>query len=417
MSEPGRERRAALRFRTSDESHRVTTFELFFDLVFVFAFTQVTHYMSDSHSALGVLQAMIILGILWWSWVSYSWLANQTFVDEGMVRVGMSVAMAAMFLVALVIPEAFEDFPGGLHAPLVFAVSYLVVRLAHLLLYLGAAADDRPLRDQVLRTFVAMFLGTGFVLAGAIVGGPAQTWLWLLGLTLDVAYTYLTGHGGNWRVHSAAHWAERFGLIVILALGESIVAIGVGVAQEPITTEIVIGSLLAIALSVALWWLYFDVVAIAAEHELARRKGADRANLAIDGYTYLHFLIIAGVVLSALGVEQAMHHVNDSDPLGLFAGVALFGGTSLYLAGHAAFWWRAGGRLKTWRLGAAALLIAVIPLGAAVPALASLAIAVAITGAVAAIETLAYAQGRAEIRASAHPRRDQAVNQEGTTGG
>ena len=405
MTIPRRSRSEALRFRTSDESHRVTTFELFFDLVFVFAFTQLTQYMSDAHSGLGVLEAMIMLAILWWSWVSYSWLANQTFADEGMARIGMAVAMAATFLVALVIPEAFEDFPGGLHAPLVFALSYLVVRVTHIVLYLAAAGDDGPLRAQVLRTSVATVVGPGLLLVGAAVGGPAQLWFWLAGLVLDVAITYVTSRGGNWRIHSAAHWAERFGLIVILALGESIVAIGVGVAQEPITTQILLGSLLAIALSVLLWWLYFDVIAIAAEHELSRRRGTDRANLAIDGYTYLHFLLIAGIVISALGVEQAMHSVNDAEPLGLFAASALFGGTSLYLAGHAAFWRRAGGTIKYWRLGAATLLLALIPLGAALPALASLAVTLLVTGVVTTVETLRYAQKRAEVRRSVHPER------------
>ncbi|MDQ4138267.1 MAG: low temperature requirement protein A [Actinomycetota bacterium] len=403
MSLPRTGRAAALRFRTSDESHRVTTFELFFDLVFVFAFTQVTHYMADTHSAMGVLQAMIILGILWWSWVSYSWLANQTFVDEGLVRIGMSVAMGAMFLVALVIPEAFDDFPGGLHAPLVFAVSYFVVRLVHLLLYLGAASDDRPLQRQILVTFSAMTVGTGFILAGALIGGRAQTWLWLTGLVLDVVITYLTARGGNWRVHSAVHWAERFGLVVILALGESVVAIGVGVAREPISTSILLGSLLAIALAIGLWWLYFDVIAIAAEHELARRRGTERADLAIDGYTYLHFLLIAGIVISALGVEQAMHHVDDTKPLGLFASIALLGGTSLYLAGHAAFWRRAGGSLKSMRLAAGTLLLALIPLAAGIPALPALALVVAVVVAVAAVETIRYAQKRAEVRGALHP--------------
>ena len=406
MTSPGSSRAALTRFRTSDESHRVTTFELFFDLVFVFAFTQVTHYMTDTHSAIGVLQAMVILGVLWWSWVSYAWLANQTFVDEGLARIGMSVAMGATFLVALVVPEAFEDFPGGLHAPLVFALAYLVVRIMHLVLYFAAAGEDGPLRAQVLRTSVAAAVGVGVMLVGVAIAGPAQTWLWLTALVLDVGVTYATSRGGNWRVHSAAHWAERFGLIVILALGESIVAIGVGVAQEPITTQILLGSLLAIALSVVLWWLYFDVIAIEAEHELARRRGTDRANLAIDGYTYLHFLLIAGVVISALGVEQAMHHVNDTEPLGLFAAIALFSGTSLYLAGHAAFWHRAGGTVKGWRLGAATLLLALIPLGAVLPALAALALTFGITAAVATIETVRYAQKRAEVRRTMHPQGD-----------
>jgi low temperature requirement protein LtrA len=148
------------------------------------------------------------------------------------------------------------------------------------------------------------------------------------------------------------------------------------------------------------------VIAIAAEHELARRRGTDRANLAIDGYTYLHFLLIAGIVISALGVEQAMHSVNDAEPLGMFAAIALFSGTSLYLAGHTAFWWRAGGTLKVWRLGAATLLLALIPAGAAVPALAALTMVVVVTAAVATVETLRYAAKRAEVRSAIHPPHD-----------
>jgi low temperature requirement protein LtrA len=394
---------AMLRFRTSDESHRVTTFELFFDLVFVFAFTQVTEYMAHAHSASGVLQALIILGILWWSWCSYSWLANQTFVDEGLVRIGMAVAMAAMFLVALVIPESFEDLPGGLYAPMVFALSYVVVRVAHLLLYLGAARDDGPLRLQVLRTSIPMAAGSALIVTGALIGGEAQTWFWLTGLGLDVALTYITSRGGNWRVHSAAHWAERYGLVVILALGESIVAIGVGVAQEAISTPILIGALLAVGLSVLLWWLYFDVISIAAEHELARRTGGARTALAIDGYTYLHFALIAGVVISALGVEQAMHSVNETDAMGLFGACALFGGTSLYLAGHAAFWRRAGGTWKIVRLGAATLLLALIPVGALMSSLAAMVLVVAVPATVVVVESLRHGEKRAEVRRTVHP--------------
>jgi low temperature requirement protein LtrA len=404
MTSTGTPRSRMLRFRTSDESHRVTTFELFFDLVFVFAFTQVTQYMAHAHSGIGVLEGLIILSLLWWSWVSYSWLANQTFVDEGLIRMGMAVAMAAMFLVALVIPEAFEDLPGGLYAPLVLAISYVVVRVAHLTMYFLAAAGDGPLRRQIIITTSALIPGSTLLIVGALLGGPAQLWLWLAGLVIDVGITYFTARGGNWRVHSAAHWSERYGLVVILALGESIVAIGVGVAELPISTPILLGSILAIALSVMLWWLYFDVIAVAAEHQLSRLRGVDRANLAIDGYTYLHFPIIAGVVISALGVEQAMHHVNEPEPQGIFAAAALFGGTSLYLAGHTAFWRRAGGKIKGWPLGGATLLLALIPVGAALPALASLALTVAVTGAVAGIETVRYAEARAEVRSAMHPR-------------
>lgn len=388
-----------LRFRTSDESHRVTAFELLFDLVFVFAFTQVTEYMAHSHSTYGVLQAMIILGILWWSWVAYAWLANQTFVDEGFARIGMSFAMAAMFVVALVIPESFEDLEGGLYAPLVFVVAYFVVRLVHVVLYVVAAGDDAPLRRQVLVTSVALFAGTGFFLAGAAVGGTEQTWLWLIGLVIDVGLTYATSRRGNWRVHSAAHWAERFGLIVILALGESIVAIGVGVAEVAISVPVLFGSLLAVALSVLLWWLYFDVLSIAAEHRLAHLKGSARTALAIDGYTYLHFAIVAGIVSSALGVEEAMHAVEGSAPFGQFGAAALLGGTALYLAGNCAFSLRANGVWKIWRLGGGVILIALVPVGAVVTALVALVMVVGVSTVVVVVETFQYAEARALTRA------------------
>ncbi|HYI33441.1 MAG TPA: low temperature requirement protein A, partial [Glaciibacter sp.] len=222
--------------RVSTESHRVTTFELFFDLVFVFAFTQTSRLMAHEHSTTGVLQGMVILGLLWWSWVSYAWLSNQAHIDEGIMRLGIIVAMVAMFVAALAIPEAFDDLEGGMSGPLVMAVAYTVVRLMHTGLYIIAADDDIALRRQVLKTSVGMLVGSGLIVAGALIGDPVQIWFWLAGLLADFALTYATSARGNWRVHSAAHWAERFGLVVILALGESIVAIGVGASELPVDT-------------------------------------------------------------------------------------------------------------------------------------------------------------------------------------
>jgi low temperature requirement protein LtrA len=284
----------------------------------------------------------------------------------------------------------------------VLAIAYGVVRIAHLLLYLAAAGEDGPLRRQVLVSGWALLIGMVFLVAGAVLGGDLQTVMWLLGLVLDVGVTYATSRRGNWRVHSSAHWSERYGLVVILALGESIVAIGVGVAEEAISVPILLGSVFAIGLSVLLWWLYFDMVAIAAEHALARLRGPARAALAIDGYTYLHFLIIAGVVISALGVEQAMHHVEEPESFGLFGAAALFGGTALYLAGHGAFWRRSAGYWKIWRMAGAAVIVALVPVGASAPSLVALAIVVALTATVVIVETIRYAEVRAEIRRSQH---------------
>lgn len=387
--------------KVSGEGHRVTTFELLFDLVFVFAFTQVTESMAESHSAIGVLRAMVILLVLWWSWCSYSWLANQTHVDEGVMRVGMSVAMVAMFVIALVIPEAFDDLPGGLSGPLVFAIAFIVVRVVHIVLYLLAAGDDTPLRRQVLRTSISMIIASALILTGALVGGTAQTWFWLAGVTADVGLAYLTSTGGNWRLNSPAHWSERYGLVVILALGESIVAVGVGAAQEPVSVPILLGAVLGVLLSIALWWLYFDVVAGAAERQLARRNRVARAALATDAYTYLHFVLIGGIVLSALGVEEVLAHATGTAPLGLFAAAALLGGTAAYLAGHAFFWRRVGGRWTVFRLAGAALLLALVPVAAVLQPLVALAGVTGIVAAVTAAEARHRRSRRAQLPASA----------------
>lgn len=383
--------------KTANEGHRVTTFELLFDLVFVFAFTQVTEFMAEAHSAVGVLQAMIMLGFLWWGWASYGWLANQTHVDEGIMRIGMSVAMVGMFVVALVIPEAFHDLEGGLFGPLVFIGAYFVVRLAHLGLYFIASFEDAPLRRQVLRTSVSMFGSIAVLIVGALIGGAMQTWIWLGAFVVDIVLTYVTSNGGDWRVNSAAHWAERHGLVIILALGESIVSIGVGAAHEAISVPLLIGAILAITVTIALWWLYFDVTAIAAEHHLSEAKGERRAAMATDAYTYVHLLLVAGIVISALGVESVMSHI-DEEHLGWFGASALFGGTSLYFAGHALFWKRVGGTWKAWRLVGGSVLLALLPLGAIVSPLIALAIVAAVAIAVAATETQRYSVKRAQIR-------------------
>ena len=225
--------------------------------------------MAHDHSFFGVLQGMIILTLFWWSWVSFSWLSNQTHVDEGVMRFGLSAVMVCMFIASLAIPEAFTDLDGGLSGPLVLALAYVVVRVLHVTLYAYAAGDDQPLRRQVAKTAVGMVLGSALIVGGAVIGGEMQTWFWLAGVAVDAGITYLTSTRGNWRVHSAAHWTERYGLVVILALGESIVAIGVGASQEPVSIPILAGAVFGVALSVCLWWLHFDVTAIAAEHRFA----------------------------------------------------------------------------------------------------------------------------------------------------
>jgi low temperature requirement protein LtrA len=379
------------RLRTSDEGHRVTTFELFFDLVYVYAFTQVSHLMAETHSGLGVLQALIVLGLLWWTWTSYSWLANQSPADQGALRVGMAVAMTTIFVATLAVPESFEDLPGGLDGPLVLVVAYAVVRLVHASLYLVAGAGDRALQRQVVLTqLVAMLPSIVLLVVGAVVGQPGQTWIWLVALVWDVGLTLLTGWGGDWRLHSPGHWAERYGLVVILALGESVVAIGVGASQLPIGAAVIAGAALCIALALVLWWVYFVRSAAGAERTLARLDGVPRVEYATLTYTYLHYVLVAGVVVAALGVEEAMADVGSSEAFGTFGAAALAGGVATYLVGTAVLVRSAGAGWPVTRLLGAVLTVALVPLLATVPAL----------GALATVTVVAFGWAAAELRTS-----------------
>jgi low temperature requirement protein LtrA len=387
--------------RGGSDRGRVSTFELFFDLVFVFAFTQITHFMVVTHSDIGVLQAITMLGFLWWSWSSYGWLANQSNVDHGILRAGMIVAMCAVFVLALAIPTAFVRIPGALNAALVIAIAYFIIRIVHFGLYFVAAGDDKGLRRQVWRSSITMWTSLVLMVVGAIIGGIPQTGIWLAAFVVDMLVTYLTSRDGDWRIHSASHWTERHGLVIMLALGESVVAIGEGAARSPLSLAILGGAVMALLLTTFLGWLYFDAISIAAERILAATPGRERATLATEGYTLAHLLLIAGIVISALGVEEVMGVANSATAFGLFGSCALFGGTSLYLFAHALFWKRVGGAWKVLRLAGATVLLVLIPVGTVVPALAALGMVVAVAAVVVVVESILYAQQRREIRASA----------------
>lgn len=389
---------ALARVGATDERHRVTAFELFFDLVYVFAVTQVTAYMAHAHSGAGVLQGLLLLGLLWWTWSAYAWLGNQARADEGLTRLALALAMVGIFVVALAIPEAWADAPGGLNGPIVLVGAYTFVRVLHLAVYAVAAAGDAGLRRQLAVTVVPMLSGAALLFAGALLGGRSQTALFAAGLALDWAGTFVTSRGGDWRIHSPLHWSERHGLFVILAIGESLVAIGAGAAELPVSAALLAGAALGIALSVFLWWLYFDVVSLAAEHALSALAGRARATLAVEAYSYLHFPLIAGIVLASLGVEEVLAHVGESDPLGYFTALALHSGVALYLLGHVAFKRRLHGAVSAPRLATGIVLAATALLSAQLAPLLALALVVAIVGVLVALETARYATVRQDLR-------------------
>ena len=384
--------------RPTSEDDTATTFELFFDLVYVFAMTQVTGYMVHAHDALGVLQGLLVLALLWWTWCAYAWLGNQARADTGVVRGAMAVAMAALFVVALTIPEAWDDAEGGLDGPLVLVCAYLLVRCVHLTVYALAARGDPGLRRQLAISWGPTVAGAVLLVAGVLLGGQLQTVFFAGALVVDWGGIYLTSREGNWRIHSAPHWTERHGLFVILAIGESVVAIGVGAAGQPISAPLLAAGVLGVAVALCLWWLYFDVVSRAAEHRLRDARGQARVRMAIEAYTYGHFPIVAGIIVGAVGVEGVLAHAGDGEPLGLFYAVALYGGFALYLAGHLLFKQRMYTALSVPRLVTVGVLLLALPAAAFLPPLVGLAGLVVLRGVLIGVESRRYAALRTGVR-------------------
>ncbi|MBM7775381.1 low temperature requirement protein LtrA [Actinokineospora baliensis] len=402
MSKPHR-----ARLERVGESATATTLELFFDLVFVFALTQVTALMAENPTWLGLLRGALVLAVVWWCWVGYSWLSNLVKADEGTARTAMLGAMAAMFLIALAIPEAFHDLPGGLSGPVVFALCYLLVRAVHLLLFWIGAADDPGLRKQLLRFTPTVLGGTLLLLLAAQTSGAAQIGLWVAAIAADYGGTFAIGASG-WRLNSAKHFAERHGLIVIIALGESIVAIGVGVNELAISWPIIVAAILGLTVAACLWWAYFDTHVLIAERALARATGVERASMARTAFSFLHLPLVVGIVMLALGLKKVLNYVAGVDghtvadhlygpPLW-----ALFGGTALYLLAQAGVSWRCGRNLKPQRIAVGAVLIAITPLAALLPALVSLAVLTAVLVALIGYEWVHYRGVRDEIRHAEH---------------
>ncbi|WP_199223937.1 low temperature requirement protein A [Paraconexibacter algicola] len=374
--------------QTHDEAERkVTALELFFDLVFVFAFTQVTAAMAANPSAEGLARGMLVLGAVWWAWVGYAWLTNAIDPEEGVTRLVFFAVMASMLVVSLAIPEAFDD------DAVVFAGAYAVVRFLQIGLY-ALSDDDVDLRHAVQRLGTTTAISCGLLLAAAFTDGTLQGALWALALLIDFGGGLLSGTGG-WRV-SAGHFAERHGLIVIIALGESIVALGVGASEEELTGPVVLAAVLGTALTAALWWVYFDVVALVAERHLHEATGAVRNAMARDSYSYIHLLMIAGIVLVALGIKKTLGEVDE--PLKTVPAVALCGGAALYLVGHVLFRLR-NVRTVAWRrIAAAALCLALIPLAREIDALVTLTAITAVYVVMIAYEAVRYAEARDRIR-------------------
>jgi low temperature requirement protein LtrA len=332
------------------EGERVTSLELFFDLVFVLALTQCTALIADTNTWEGVLKGLLLLGVLWWSWVGYAWLTSVVDPEEGSVRLVMLVAMAAFLVAGLCVPRTFgED-------ALLFALAYGVVRTAQIALFMLASREDGELRHSVLGLAASTAVGVGLLVVAAFLDGAVQLVVWGLALAMDAGGPFLFGADG-WKL-VPGHFAERHGAIIIIALGESIAALGVG-AQTGVDAGVIAAAVLGTAVAGALWWLYFDVVAIVAERRLLKaQEGRERNEIARDSYSYLHLPMVAGIALVAVGMKRTLPHVGD--PLGIVAATAMLGGAAMYLLAHVAFRWRNIHTLNRQRLLCALLLCAML---------------------------------------------------------
>ena len=357
---------------------RVTPLELFFDLVFVFAITRVTSLMAHDLSWSRIGQGLLVLAALWWGWAAYAWLTNHVSGEDGRARVTVFVAMAAMVLVALAVPEAFDA-----HA-LLFALAYLVMRIAHLALYWVSSRDDPDVHRAVLQLLPAGTTGPLLLVVASFFDGTAQAALWILALAIDYGGPLVRPPVGL-HVHPA-HFAERFSLVVII----------VGAGDEPLGVAIAVAAVIAFVAYAALWWAYFDVVAPMVHHRLSEITGAARTRMARDAFAYLHLPLIAGIELFALGVEQVVGHVDEA--LEGPAAAALYGGVALYLIGHVAFASRTTGLIVPARLVAGAVCLAGIPLALELRSLTALALLAALLVALIAYEAIRFRESRARVR-------------------
>lgn len=382
-----------------ETEREVTPLELFFDLVFVFALTQVTALTAADPSWLGLLRGVAVLTVLWWAWVGYVWIGTTTDAEETAPRITMLVAMGTMFLTALAVPGAFGQLSsvagGERDQALLFGVTYLAVRVMHVLLFVVIGRDKPGVGDAARRLAPGLLTGAGLILVAAFLPpGWPRGLLWLVAIVIDVGSPLVTGTSG-WKV-SPGHFAERHGLVVIIALGESIVALGVGVADELYSVRIIVSVLVGFTALACLWWLYFDVVAIAAEERLSSAPQEEQTALARDSYNYVHLVMVAGIVLLALVMKKSFDDIDA--PLKVTVSFALYGGTAIYLVGHLLFRLRNLGTWNVQRAVCAVLLLVLLPVGTVAPAWVSLVLLMSVLLGLVTYETLHFRESRHRLR-------------------
>jgi low temperature requirement protein LtrA len=402
--------------RRSAPGSRATRLELFYDLVFVYAFINVTSVAATNHHPLDLYRCLLVLALLWWCWTGFARVGNGIRTDQGILPVVGFVTVAATFLLAASFPGAFVDRPGGLHGPLVFAGCYFVIRGSQLAVFIWADRSDPVRRRSLLPRAVLPALTTALLvvagtvpqrLGGELPGDLLQVALWTVALLVEYVGGVTLGRFW-WVVVSAGHWAERHALMVLLALGESIIALGLGAkffTALPLTVPVAVAAVFGIAVVAMLWWAYFDTLAVSLEQVLHHaRDPATRLRLARDVYTFLHLATITGVIFFALGLKDLLAETAAPDtptwgvPMGAFSATVLYGGVVLYLLSHAGCEWVALRRVCWPLVVGVPVIAAATPLAAVLPEVVALILLAVLLLVTIGIETFTERRWRREAR-------------------
>jgi low temperature requirement protein LtrA len=358
---------------------RTSPVELLWDLVFVFAVTQVTTLIAQDLSWSGFGRGMLVLALMWWAWSAFVWAANAEQQDSRLLRAVLLLGMVFTFIAGLALPGAFDT------SATLFAATYASVRFLHLGLYAHASRRGRASWPSIAGFAVTVAIGMALLLVGSVLEEGWRVALWTLALAIDYA-------GPAWLTRerlrglqevAVAHFAERYSLFVIICLGESIVAIGLSAEGQAIDADLVVGVALGLLATIALWWTYFDRFASIAESRL--RDHDDPVLAAADGYSYLHLVIVAGIIVFAVGMKVTINDVGKAPSEG--AGLALCGGLAMFLVGNVAFRLRMVGAIGYAELTGAAALLTLFALGGALPALLITAAATFVLVALCVLET------------------------------
>jgi low temperature requirement protein LtrA len=360
---------------------RTSSVELFWDLVFVFAITQVSTLLAHDLTWAGFGRAMLVLALVWWAWSAFVWVTNAHDPRATHVRGVLFLAMLLTFIVALAVPRAFGDDAT------IFVLAYAAVRFLHLGLYVDAARRGNASFSAIAGFGITVILGMALLIAGSQLSDPARTILWVAAAAIDYA-------GPAWLTRerlvalqrvAVAHFAERYSLFIIICLGESIVAVGLGATGRELDGELVAGAALSLLITIGLWWAYFAALADAAEERL--RTHHQPVLAAADGYSYIHLLLVAGIIVFAVGAKNAVEHV--AEPLSDPARLALCGGVALYLVGNAAFALRMLRSLNAGKLLAALACLLIFAAGSELDAWTVAALVAGVLGLLVARETVA----------------------------